>query len=136
MSGAVVFLLATTVILSAAGIALSFFALWRSQCMFVSMGANHRTATGENEASLSALRSTVEELTAQVRDLQHQPGSGSGSSPAPRASLNLSKRSQALRMHRQGELPDRIAAALEIPRQEVELLMKVHRIVIAAVPTS
>jgi hypothetical protein len=34
-------------------------------------------------------------------------------------------------MHRRGEAPQKIAAALEIPRQEVELLLKVHRIVMS-----
>ena len=47
--------------------------------------------------------------------------------------MDLTKRSQALRLHRQGEAPDRIAAALELPRQEVELLLKVHHIVLANV---
>jgi hypothetical protein len=48
----------------------------------------------------------------------------------PKAGFNLSKRSQALRMHRRGEAPGHIASTLELPRQEVELLLKVHRIVI------
>ena len=33
-------------------------------------------------------------------------------------------------MHRQGDPPERIATALEVPLQEVDLLIKVHRIVI------
>jgi hypothetical protein len=45
----------------------------------------------------------------------------------------MSKRSQALRMHRQGERADQIAENLSLPRQEVDLLLKVHRIVIASV---
>ena len=54
-------------------------------------------------------------------------------SPPPRAGLNLEKRSQALRMHRRGESPAQIAAVLEIPLQEVELLLKVHRIVLRSI---
>ena len=50
----------------------------------------------------------------------------------PKPGLNLSKRSQALRMHRRGEAPEQIAEALELPLQEVDLLLKVHRIVIEA----
>jgi hypothetical protein len=34
-------------------------------------------------------------------------------------------------MHRKGDPPDRIAAALEVPLQEVDLLLKVHRIVLS-----
>jgi hypothetical protein len=33
-------------------------------------------------------------------------------------------------MHRKGDAPDRIAAALGVPLQEVDLLIKVHRIVL------
>ena len=43
----------------------------------------------------------------------------------PRSGLNLSKRSQALQMFRRGETPLDISAALSIPRNEVELLVKV-----------
>ena len=51
----------------------------------------------------------------------------------PKPGLNLSKRSHALRMHRHGEGAEQIAAALDLPRQEVELLLKVHRIVMSSV---
>lgn len=54
-------------------------------------------------------------------------------SPAPRPpsglSMNLSKRTQALRMHRRGEPLDQIASVLGIPRREVELLVKVQNAV-------
>jgi len=49
--------------------------------------------------------------------------------PPPAASgLNLSRRSQALRMHRRGESPANIAASLGMPQLEVELLLKVEQI--------
>ncbi len=50
----------------------------------------------------------------------------------PRSGLNLNKRSQALERHRRGETPPEIAAALAIPRNEVELLVKVQRIVLSS----
>jgi hypothetical protein len=34
-------------------------------------------------------------------------------------------------MSRRGETPGQIAAALELPRGEVDLLLKVHRIVVS-----
>ena len=53
--------------------------------------------------------------------------------PSPtRSGLNLSKRSQALQMSRRGDTPQDIAAALSIPKNEVELMVKVQRIVMAA----
>ena len=51
--------------------------------------------------------------------------------PATRSGFNLSKRSQAIRMSRRGETPSQIAAALELPQGEVDLLLKVHRLVVS-----
>lgn len=51
----------------------------------------------------------------------------------PREGMNLSKRSQALRMHRLGQSPENIAAALGVSRREVDLLLKVHRTVLETV---
>ena len=50
--------------------------------------------------------------------------------PAPAAgpALNLTKRTQALRMLRRGESVESIASALRAPRNEIELLVKVHQI--------
>jgi hypothetical protein len=53
--------------------------------------------------------------------------------PAPvvaARSLNLSKRSQVIRLSRRGERAETIAAALNLPRREVELLLKVHQVVL------
>jgi hypothetical protein len=79
-----------------------------------------------------ALRDTVDALAAQIHDLQNHPPVAP-TPGIPRPGLNLNKRSHALRMHRRGEGPEQIAAALELPRQEVDLLLKVHRIVISNV---
>ena len=49
----------------------------------------------------------------------------------PRSGLNLSKRSQALQLSRRGEAPRDIAAALSIPQTEVELLVKVQKIMLS-----
>ncbi|MGB9610482.1 MAG: hypothetical protein ACPL7M_05870, partial [Bryobacteraceae bacterium] len=48
----------------------------------------------------------------------------------PQQSMNLSRRSQALRMHRLGDPPEKIARTLGLSRTEVELLLKVHRTVL------
>jgi hypothetical protein len=52
--------------------------------------------------------------------------------PPPRSGLNFNKRSQALERHRRGETPPEIAAALALPQNEVELLVKVQRIVLSS----
>jgi hypothetical protein len=42
--------------------------------------------------------------------------------------LNLTRRAQALRMQRRGESPATIAAALRLPRNEIDLLLKIQRL--------
>jgi hypothetical protein len=44
--------------------------------------------------------------------------------------LNLSKRTQVLRLHRAGEGSAAIATSLGLPRGEVDLLIKVHGMVL------
>ena len=59
--------------------------------------------------------------------------------PSPaRRSVNLSRRSQVIRLSRRGEPVETIAATLGLPRREVELLLKVQLASAAAVgaPTS
>lgn len=46
----------------------------------------------------------------------------------PRGGMDRAKRSEVLRIHRRGQNASSIATALEIPRNEVELLLKVHQL--------
>ena len=83
----------------------------------------------EVENSLQALRQTVEGLAVQPGDCQEERVVGPVST-MPMAGLNMTKRSQALRMHCKGDTAERIAAILDIPLQEVDLLLKVNRIIV------
>jgi len=71
----------------------------------------------------------VGELKVGLREAEERTGMLVPPTP-PTSGMNLSKRTQALRMSRRGERPERIAAALGLPQKEVELLVKVHRIVL------
>jgi hypothetical protein len=51
--------------------------------------------------------------------------------PPTRSGLNINKRSQALQRSRRGETPQDIALALSLPQNEVELMVKVQRIVLS-----
>jgi hypothetical protein len=123
-------LLAFASILAVAAIGVSLFAVWRVQVLV--MLADERTHGGLEgcETAIAAIEKTVRSLSAELQELRQLPTSGSASA-FPRAGLNLTKRSHVLRMHRLGHPPEKIAAALEVPRQEVELLIKVHRIVVS-----
>jgi hypothetical protein len=88
-----------------------------------------KTGAAEMESALQALRADLEGLATQIHDLQQLAPPASPAAP-PRGGLNLAKRSEALRLHRHGNSVAQIASTLEIPLQEVDLLLKVHRIVI------
>ena len=116
------------------GAALSLFALWRVRALVREIGRRTGDTPAPSPDTEREFRESLESLAARLAELERQPAAATSGIPVqPRPSLNLSKRSQALRMHRQGQPAGDIARALEIPRQEVELLLKVHRIVLAKV---
>ena len=114
------------------GTAVSLFAVYRAHCLLGEMKLRASDKQSQSDGDFQALRDTVDGLAAQVHDLQNHPLIGPPPG-LPKPGLNLSKRSHALRMHRHGEGAEQIASALELPRQEVDLLLKVHRIVLSSV---
>jgi hypothetical protein len=128
-AGPAIILLGFSAILSVAAIGVSLFAVWRAQVLVVLADERARAGLKHCQETGAALQKAWDGLEARLENIeQHPPAAASA---VPRAGLNLCKRSQVLRMHRKGDPPDRIAAALEVPLQEVDLLIKVHRIVIA-----
>jgi hypothetical protein len=85
-----------------------------------------------HDPEVRELRTAVEALAARLVDVSSQAqvaGAPASAGGVPKSGFNLNKRSQVLRLHRRGEGTEQIAGALEIPRGEVDLLLKVHRIV-------
>ena len=114
--------------------AVSLFALRRAYALTHELNRRHHESPPAPAADeRGSLRDTVEALTAQVHELQRTPSAAALDPGFPRPAFNLTRRSQALRMHRHGESAGQIATALSLPRQEVDLLLKVHRIVISNV---
>ena len=112
--------------------AASLFAVYRAHWLLREMDGRAGVRQSQRDAELQALRDTLDALAAQLHDLQNHPPVAPPPG-LPKPGLNLSKRSHALRMHRRGEGVEQIASALELPRQEVDLLLKVHRIVLSSV---
>ena len=79
--------------------------------------------------ALEQARAEARAVEADLREVEKQTGMLVPPQPA-RSGLNLSKRTQVLRMHRGGHDNAGIASALALPRAEVDLLIKVHRIVV------
>jgi hypothetical protein len=82
-----------------------------------------------DKASTRDLKVQLGELHERLRDAEERAGIPIAP-PSPRASLNLNKRTQVLRMYRRGERSENIAASLSLPRREVELLLKIHALVL------
>ena len=113
--------------ISLASAALSLVALLRARFPRGAPGRKALAETGRLGETMQAVQMAVEALSEEVRELRQSPAALPEGAPKP--GLNLNKRSQALRMHRRGEPPEQIAAALAVSRQEVDLLLKVHQIV-------
>jgi hypothetical protein len=78
------------------------------------------------QSGMEQWREELESLRAEVPPEGTRPPSG-------QQALNLNKRGQVLRMRRRGENPETIAAALSLPRNEVDLLLKVHQLALEQV---
>ena len=81
------------------------------------------------QTALAEARLAVAALAADLLTVERQTGM-LVAPVAARSGLNLSKRTEVLRMHRAGRDSAGISAALVLPRAEVELLIKVHRMVV------
>ena len=111
-----------------AGMAVSFLALVRARALLAEVERRGGAGLEQWESALAAMKRDLEALGAQLGEIERHPPA----TAAPaffRPGMNLSTRSQALRLFRKGDAPERIATALAVSRQEVDLLIKVHRIV-------
>ena len=84
----------------------------------------------EIDARAKRERRKTEEMVERLRAAAPPPVAETEDAPAPlappRPGFNLNKRVHAVRMARRGEDISHIAAALGVPRREVELLLRVH----------
>lgn len=78
---------------------------------------------GTLRAEHAALKQRVDQLASEVTA---RPEPVPARQPGP--SLNLTRRGAALRLARSGENTEAIAATLQVPQNEVQLLMKVQHL--------
>jgi hypothetical protein len=74
----------------------------------------------------------LDAMNARLNEAEERASTPGAPVPA-RRSVNLSKRSQVIRLSRRGEPIENIATTLGLPRREVELLLKVHQVSAASV---
>ena len=109
---------------------LFFFLCVEHEIRIIKLRADQRELS--QRASSNELKAQLAELTARVLDTEERTGVLVPPVP-PKSGLNLNKRSQVIRMSRRGEQPEKIAASLNLPKREVELLLKVYgRVVYSA----
>ncbi len=103
--------------------------------LFASVNAGLRSAEKRIRRRAEALEASLAELQARLEAMSAEVNNQTAIAALPPqpfcSSLNLSKRAQAVRMTRRGESPEQIAAALAVPLKEIELLLKIHSLVIA-----
>jgi hypothetical protein len=102
-----------------------FFGLNRSFCKLRARVSKCETTL---EAAAAQISEAIRDMQGKIAewekiDADQPPGGALGTG------LNTTLRSKVLKMHRLGQSLDRIAETLRVPKGEVELLVKVHRIV-------
>lgn len=95
--------------------------------LFFSFKFEVRQVRRSGEASKETLASQVREMESSVGSLQEKLTDIAGRPTPGSPAMNLNRRVQVLRMHRRGESLETIAAALNTPRNEVDLLIRVHK---------
>ena len=115
--------------LFASGLLLCFFTFQSFKQQTVALRRELRKKQSDSEAAILALQADIEVLKRGLREAEDRAGLLVAPTQ-PRSGFNISKRSQALRMSRLGESSANISAALSLPRREVDLLLKIQKIVI------
>ena len=125
----IVALAAMVTALAMAALAVSVYSLYDAQKLCHAARVTMKTAREECAAAIEAAQTQYTVIASELHSAKLEP-------PVeilpgtPRPSMNVTRRSQALRLHRNGDSAERIAASLEVPRQEIDLLLKVHQIVL------
>lgn len=97
--------------------------------LFLTLKSEMRTGHRKLLATCGSIeyewKTRLDQLEKKCQEIAAQPP------PAPsRAAIDFARRSQALQLYRQGEPPEHIAAALGLPRNEVDLLLKMNAMVL------
>jgi len=104
---------------------LYIFGLLKREIHHLRMRLGQREA--QQDAAAHVLLVQVEEMRAELRDAEERTAQLVPPAP-PRSGLNLNMRTQVLRMFRHGEAQEHIASRLGLPRNEVALVLKVHKL--------
>lgn len=106
-----------------------------SLTLWISLKMDVRAAKKAQEAYRETTDAAIEELRTALGAMAEAVKTAPAADPAPGISsplnvqgLNLTNRTKALRMHRRGEPVASIAASLAVAQEEIELLLKLERL--------
>lgn len=100
-------------------------ALVLSLTLFVQLKRELRRRARQWDREQETILEAHKELRSMIEDLRSRPATALRSKPVVVPAVNhLHRRSQVLRLSRLGEPAEAIAAALEMPRNEVDLVLK------------
>jgi len=97
--------------------------LMASLALFISAKLEMQAVRRSMSATIATMKAELEAIREGLGNLEMAPASA-----PPAEALNLTKRTQALRMHRRGEPTPSISAAVRAPRNEIELMLKVQEL--------
>ena len=115
--------------LALASLVVSVYSLLTAHKLFHAAKVITQSVRAECAGVVETAKSHHDAIALELQTVKSPAPAESGPG-TPKAGMNLTRRSHALRLHRTGSSPEHIAASLEVPRQEVELLLKVHEIVL------
>ena len=115
--------------LVAISLSLAAACLIASLALWISAKIEARASRKRLQAFRVSMETTIRELGAKVEGLQMAPPLARISPDVTTVqSLNPTTRAKALRMHRAGEAVSSIAATLGVQREEIDLLLKLERL--------
>jgi len=85
------------------------------------------------DATAAAMKAEIADMRADLKDAEERTAQLVPPAPA-RSGLNVTSRTQVLRMFRHGEAEENIATKLGLPRNEVSLVLKVHQLAVDGAP--
>ena len=118
-------------VLIATGLLASIYLFVSLKFEFQRGGRRVRQELTRAEAENGELKQRIEEISIRLQEAEDRAGVLVPPAP-PKSGLNLGRRTQVIRMWRRGDRADNIAASLNLPRKEVELLLKVHQLSVNA----
>jgi hypothetical protein len=102
-------------------------ALLASLVLFISVKREIAIHSQTAKCAAELAQNSLSELAKEVGELREAGRTEPAPlPPRPGEAINLTRRSQALRMHARGESVPSIAAALRIPQNEIRLLVKLN----------